>query len=130
MDSFEVSKGFNPLFHQGDKYDMFERPWGRPPVDICTASCSNSVLSPAKPFQSQLGRQKSAQYNVLDLGRGHSGSGKIRVAAPERESAKEKKSGNNGEKPMIYAEEKVEYADGAVVKVIPSRADLWPSLIL
>ena len=46
---------------------------------------------------------------------------KIYVAAPEQEqkqaSKSEKTAGKKGKEPMIYAEEEVEYADGAVVKV-------------
>lgn len=44
-------------------------------------------------------------------------SGRGRVAAPEREGSKEDGTSNNRPEPMIYDEEKVEYSNGAVVKV-------------
>ena len=91
---------------------LFERPWGPPPKDICTASCSTPVLPQAKHFTSPLRTINTHLYSSQHC-RGAQDF-RLRVAAPERENEAKNKS---VEKPMVYQKERVEYGDGAVIKV-------------
>ena len=92
---------------------LFDRPWGRPPVENCIASCSNSGLtSGCLPFCGQ--GHKYTHCHLFQKGRRYHSS-TVSIAAPEKE-AKGKQSINGDKKPMIYEKERVEYGDGAVTK--------------
>lgn len=109
---------------------LFDRPWGRPPVDNCIASSSNGGLAPgylSPPVQGHpyeqchpLQRARRSQRCI------------VRIAAPEKE-VKGKHSSSSERKPMIYEKEEVEYGDGAVTKasgVNSSQSALYVAFLM
>lgn len=92
---------------------LFDRPWGRPPVENCIASSSNPVSATGSlPFCGY--SHKYLHCQPCQNGR-RPPSSIVRIAAPEKE-AKGKEANNGARKPMIYEKEEVEYGDGAVTK--------------
>ena len=101
---------------------LFDRPWGRPPTEACSASCSApSHLRPptSHPTCSQWTPKPSLRSQ------GKRDALIARVAAPEaaeKETAVRKASNiHKGDEPMVYENEEVNYGDGAVTKVCPIR---------
>ena len=97
---------------------LFDRPWGRPPTEACSASCS--APSHLRPPTSQ---PTSGQWvpKASLRSQGKRCTLIARVAAPEaaeKETAVRKPSNvHKGDEPMVYEDEEVNYGDGAVTKV-------------
>ena len=107
---------------------LFDRPWGRPPVENCIASSSSSgFTSGSLPLygQGQLQQNSRRHHSCI-----------VRIAAPEKEAkgkqsnngAKGKQSNHGDRKPMIYEKEEVEYGDGAVTKASNDPREIFPPL--